>query len=97
MRKFIIEREIPAIGNAGNKDLRAAAQNSNQVLAELGPQIQWQHSYVAGNKTFCVYLAENEDLIRRHAEISGFPANRITEVKRMIDPTTAAAVARIRA
>jgi len=97
MRKFIIEREIPKVGEFSNKELRAAAQNSNQVLAELGPGIQWQHSYVAGDKTFCVYLAENEDIIRRHAEISGFPANRITEVKRIIDPCTAEAITRIRA
>ena len=89
MRKFIIERELPAIGSAERQALREAAQKSNATLKELGPDIQWVESYVADNKTFCVYLAKDEDIIRKHAEISGFPANKITEVRRMIDPTTA--------
>ena len=89
MRKYIIERELPAIGSAEREALRAAAKTSNEALAALGPNIQWVESYVAADKTFCVYLAEDEDLIRQHAERSGFPANKITEVKRMIDPTTA--------
>jgi hypothetical protein len=89
MRKFIIEREIPEVGSFEREQLRGAAAKSNEVLAQLGPEIQWVESYVADNKTFCVYLAANEGLIRKHAEISGFPATRITEVKRMIDPTTA--------
>jgi hypothetical protein len=78
LRKFIIERD----------QLRGAAAKSNEVLRELGPNIQWQESYVAADKTFCVYLAKDEAVIRKHAELSGFPATRITEVKRMIDPTT---------
>ena len=96
MRKFVIERELPGIGDAGNNDLRDAAKRSNGVLAELGPGIQWVHSYVVGDRTFCIYLAEDESLIQRHAELSGFPANRVYEVKRIIDPTTASAVARLR-
>jgi hypothetical protein len=88
LRKYIIERDIPEVGTFAREQLRAAAQKSNEVLRQLGPDIQWQESYVAGNKTFCVYLAKDEDIIRKHAEISGFPATKITEVKRMIDPTT---------
>ncbi len=88
MRKYIIERDIPAIGSAERDALRAAAQKSNDVLAKLAPDIQWVESYVAADKTFCVYLAKDEDIIRKHAEISGFPATKITEVRKMIDPTT---------
>jgi hypothetical protein len=90
MRKYIIERDIPEVGTFEREQLRAAAAKSNEVLAQLGAEIQWVESYVAGNKTFCVYLAANENLIRKHAEISGFPATKVTEIKRMIDPTTAA-------
>jgi Protein of unknown function (DUF4242) len=90
MRKFIIERELPAVGSMEREQLKGAAAKSNAALAELGTDIQWVESYVAADKTFCVYLAKDEAIIKRHAEISGFPANRITEVKRMIDPTTAA-------
>ncbi len=90
MRRFIIEREIPAIGSADREALRAAAKKSNSVLAELAPDIQWIESYVAGDKTFCVYLAKNEELIHEHAKRSGFPANKITEIRKMIDPTTEA-------
>jgi hypothetical protein len=97
MRKFIIQRDLPGIGESGPQQLREAAQRSNEVLAQLGPAIQWVESYVTADGTFCVYLAEDEALIRRHAELSGFPANVITEVRRMIDPTTASAVARLRA
>ena len=89
MRKFIIEREIPAVGSIEREQLKGAAAKSNAALTELGTDIQWVESYVAADKTFCVYLAKDEAIIRRHAEISGFPANKITEVKRMIDPTTA--------
>ncbi|HXV23925.1 MAG TPA: DUF4242 domain-containing protein [Alphaproteobacteria bacterium] len=89
MRKFIIERELPQIGSADRKALKEAAARSNQALAQLAPRVQWVESYVADNKTFCVYLADDEAAIRKHAEISGFPASRITEVRRMIDPTTA--------
>lgn len=88
MRKFIIEREIPAVGTFERDQLRAAAAKSNAVLKQLGPDIQWQESYVAGDKTFCVYLASDEAIIRKHAELSGFPATKITEIKKMIDPTT---------
>ncbi len=89
LRKFIIEREIPAVGTFEREQLQGAAKTSNAALAELGPDIQWVQSYVADDKTFCVYLAKDEALIRRHAEISGFPASRITEIRRVIDPTTA--------
>lgn len=90
LRKFIIERDIPNVGTFEREQLRAAAQKSNEVLSALGPDIQWVESYVAANKTFCVYLAKDEAIIRKHAEISGFPATKITEVRKMIDPTTAA-------
>ncbi len=89
MRKFIIERELPAVGSLDREQLKGAAAKSNAALAELAPDIQWVESFVAADKTFCVYLAKDEGVIRKHAEISGFPANKITEVKRMIDPTTA--------
>jgi hypothetical protein len=91
LRKFIIERDIPEVGTFEREQLRAAAAKSNEVLRQLGPDIQWIESYVAGNKTFCVYLAKDEGIIKKHAEISGFPATKITEVRKMIDPTTAAA------
>lgn len=90
MRKYVIERDIPKVGTFEREQLREAAKTSNAALAKLGSDIQWVESYVAENKTFCVYLAKDEAVIRRHAEISGFPASKITEVKRMIDPTTAA-------
>ena len=89
MRRFIIERDIPQIGSAERDVLKAAAQKSNAVLAELAPDIQWVESYVAGDKTFCVYLAKDEAVIHRHAELSGFPATKVTEISKMIDPTTA--------
>jgi hypothetical protein len=89
MKKFVIEREMPAIGSADRDAFKAAAQKSNGVLQQLGPQIQWVESYVTADKIFCVYLAQDEALIRKHAEISGFPADKVSEVKRTIDPTTA--------
>lgn len=88
LRKFIIERDIPQVGSLGQGGLSGAAGKSNEALAQLAPKVQWVHSYVADDKTFCVYLAESEDDIRRHAEISGFPATKITPVRTMIDPTT---------
>ena len=88
LRKFIIERDIPAVGSLDRDQLRGAAAKSNKALAELGPDIQWQESFVAADKTFCVYLAKDEATIRKHAEISGFPATKITEIRKMIDPTT---------
>jgi hypothetical protein len=90
LRKFVIERDIPKVGSLERDQLRAAAAKSNEVLHQLGPDIQWVESYVADNKTFCVYLAKDEGIIRKHAEISGFPATKITEVRKMIDPTTEA-------
>jgi hypothetical protein len=90
LRRFVIERDIPKVGSFEREQLRAAAAKSNQVLNQLGPDIQWVESFVADNKTFCIYLASDESIIRKHAEISGFPATKITEVKKMIDPTTAA-------
>jgi hypothetical protein len=91
LRRYIIEREIPKVGTFEREQLRSASATSNKALSELGPDIQWVHSYVAENKTFCVYLAKDEAIIKKHAEISGFPATKITEVRKMIDPTTAAA------
>jgi Protein of unknown function (DUF4242) len=89
MQKFIIEREIPDVGSLERAQLKEAAARSNEVLAKLAPDIQWVESYVAANKTFCVYLTKDEKLIRKHAELSGFPASRITPINKMIDPTTA--------
>jgi hypothetical protein len=91
LRRYIIERDIPKVGTFEREQLRGAAAKSNEVLNQLAPDIQWVESYVADNKTFCVYLAKDEAVIRKHAEISGFPATKITEVKKMIDPTTAGA------
>lgn len=88
MKKFIIERDLPEIGKAGPADLQQAAAKSNSALAELGAQIQWVESFVAADKTFCVYLAKDQDIIRRHSDLSGFPATQITEIVNMIDPTT---------
>jgi hypothetical protein len=88
LRKFIIEREIPQVGTLERDQLREAAAKSNSVLRQLGSDIQWVESYVADNKTFCVYLAKDEAIIKKHAEISGFPATKVTEVRKMIDPTT---------
>ena len=88
LRKFIIERDIPQVGTLERDQLRDAAAKSNTVLRQLGSDIQWVESYVAENKTFCVYLAEDEQIIKKHAELSGFPATKVTEVRKMIDPTT---------
>ena len=89
MKKYIIERDIPGVDKMGKSDLAGAAKTSNAALAQLAPKVQWVQSYVAKDKTFCVYLAENEDAIREHSRISGFPANRITEITGVIDPATA--------
>ena len=91
MKKYVIEREIPAVGSLEREQLRAAAQKSNDVLRDLGTNIQWIQSYVTADKLFCVYLGRDEQIVRDHARISGFPATRIYEVKRVIDPTTATA------
>lgn len=89
MKRFIIERDIPGIGAMSLTELCGAARASNKALTEIGSGIQWQHSYVAGDKTFCVYLAETEDEIRKHSELSGIPVGSITEVPQIIDPLTA--------
>jgi cell division inhibitor SulA len=92
MPRYVIERDIPAIGSAERETLREAAQKSNTVLAEMKAEkkhIQWEHSYVAGDKTFCVYIADSEVLVHEHAQRSGFPATKVTAVRRMIDPVTA--------
>lgn len=89
MPQFVIEREMPGAGKLGQSELKGASQNSCNVLRNLGPEIQWVHSYVTDNKIYCVYRAPSEDLIRQHAETAGFPANSIAQVRTTIDPTTA--------
>ncbi|MFM8767819.1 MAG: DUF4242 domain-containing protein [Rubrivivax sp.] len=89
-QRFVIERDMPGASRLTPEQLRGAAQKSNGVLRDLGPDIQWVHSYVAGDKVYCVYTAPSEALIREHATRSGFPATRITQVSAVIDPTTAA-------
>jgi hypothetical protein len=89
MKKYMIEREIPKIGSLQRAELQEGAAKSNQVLRQLGPDIQWLESFVTADKMYCMYLAKDEALIHRHAELSGFPATRVTEIGRMIDPTTA--------
>jgi hypothetical protein len=89
MPKYVIEREIPGAGNLSSDQLQGIAQKSCAVLSKLGPQIQWVQSYVTGDKVYCVYIAPNEELVREHARQGGFPANRVSEVKETIDPTTA--------
>ena len=89
LRRFVIARDIPKVGSLDREQLRGAAQKSNEVIGQLAPDIQWVESYVAANMTFCVYLAKDEGVIRKHAEISGFPATTITAITRVIDPTTA--------
>ena len=89
MPKFIIEREAPGIGSLSADQLKSGAQNSCAVLKELGPQIQWVHSYITGDKAFCVYISETEELIRTHAEKASIPASRISEIKGILDPTRA--------
>lgn len=88
LNRYIIERDIPSVGSLERAELAGAAAASNAALAALAPDIQWVESFVAADKTFCVYLAKDEDVIRKHAEISGFPATKITPVRKMIDPTT---------
>jgi hypothetical protein len=89
LKRYVIERDVPGIGEMSLTELCGAARASNQAIDQLGPALQWQHSYVTADKTFCVYLAESEEAIRRHAELSGAPATRITEVNSVIDPLTA--------
>jgi len=89
MKRFMIERQIPKVGTLEQEQLQQASAKSNQALRQLGPDIQWVESFVAEDKTFCVYLAKDEALIQRHAELSGFPATKVTEIGKTIDPTTA--------
>jgi cell division inhibitor SulA len=89
MPKYLIEREIPGAGNLTPDQLHAISQKSCSVLCGLGPQIQWLESYVTGDKIYCLYIAPNEAMVREHAQRGGFPANRIAEIKAIIDPTTA--------
>lgn len=89
MPKYVIERDIPGAGRLTPDQLQAISQTSCGVLRELGPSVQWLHSYVTDDKIYCVYIAPNEKLVREHAQKGGFPANRVSEVRGVIDPTTA--------
>ena len=89
MPKFVIERDIPGAGKLSPAELKSVSQKSCGVLSSLGPSVQWVHSYVTDDKLYCVYLAKDESLVRRHAELGGFPANRIARVTAIIDPGTA--------
>ncbi len=89
MPKFVIEREIPGLGNLTDAEMQAVARKSADILKAMGPEIQWLQSYVTGDKMYCVYLAPDEAMIREHAKKGGFPANRISAVRRLIDPSTA--------
>ncbi len=91
MPKFVIEREIPGAGKLSADELQAISQKSCGVLSQMGPQIQWVQSYVTDDKIYCVYVAPNEEMVREHAKQGGFPANLVSEVKSVIDPTTAEA------
>ena len=91
MPKYVIERDIPQAGNLTQQQIQALSQKSCSVLENLGSQIQWVHSYVTDDKIYCVYIAPNEEVVKEHAKQGGFPANRISEVKSMIDPTSAEA------
>ena len=89
MPKFVIEREIPGAGDLSSEDLHGISEKSCSVLRELGPQVQWVQSYVTDNKIYCIYIAPDEASVRKHAEMGGFPANSVSEVRTVIDPTTA--------
>jgi hypothetical protein len=89
MPKFVIERELPGAGSLNPQELNAISQKSCGVLSKMGPQIQWVHSYVTDDKIYCIYIAPDEKTVREHASQGGFPANRVSEIKTMIDPTTA--------
>jgi Protein of unknown function (DUF4242) len=89
MPEYVIEREMPGVGKLGAGDLKAASQTSCSVLRDLGPEIQWVQSYVTDNKIYCIYRAPNEELVREHAQRGGFPANKISQVRSTINPTTA--------
>ncbi len=89
MPKFVIERDIPEVGKLSPQQLQAVSQKSCGVLRDMGPQIQWVHSYVTDDKIYCVYIAPDEDAVRKHAQQGGFPANRVSQIRSVIDPTTA--------
>ncbi len=89
MPKYVIERDIPGAGKLSSQELKGISQKSCGVLSKMGPQIQWLQSYVTGDKIYCVYIAPNEKMVREHAKQGGFPANRVSEVASVIDPTTA--------
>lgn len=89
MPKYVIERELPGAGNLSDKEIQGISQKSCQVLSNLGPQIQWVESYVTEDKIYCIYISPNIEMIEQHAKEGGFPANKISEVKRMINPTSA--------
>lgn len=89
MPKFVIERDIPGAGALSPEQLHAISQKSCSVLRQLGPQVQWVHSYVTDDKVYCIYVAPDEAAVREHAQLGGFPANRISQVRSVIDPTTA--------
>jgi hypothetical protein len=90
MKRFVIEREIPGVGNLGPQELKAASAKSNAALAKLGGTVQWVESFAVQDKTFCIYLAESEAAVQDHARLSGFPASKVTEVRAVFDPMTAA-------
>lgn len=89
MPEFVVEREIPGAGDLTAEQLHTISQTSCGVLQNMGPSIQWLHSYVTGDKIYCVYIAPNEEMVREHASLGGFPANRVSEIKAITDPTTA--------
>lgn len=89
MKRYVIEREIPGVGRSSSAECAGISRTSNAALEQLAPRVQWEHSYFAADKTFCVYLAEDEAAVREHATLSGFPADRITEINCVVDPTTA--------
>jgi hypothetical protein len=91
MKRYVIERELPGVGRLNREQLKGAAATSNNALEKLSGKVQWMHSYVVDDKTFCIYLADGEDSVREHARLSGFPASKITEVRGVIDPMTAIA------
>lgn len=90
MKRYVIERNIPGVGQLNRQELKGASATSNDALAKLAGKVQWDHSYVVDDKTFCIYLAESEAAVQEHAKLSGFPATKVTEVKTIIDPMTAA-------
>ena len=89
MPKYVIERDLPGAGQLPDQDVKSISQKSCSVLSQMGSEVQWLQSYVTGDRIYCVYIAPDESAVRKHAELGGFPANRISRVERMIDPTTA--------